>query len=47
MITGAGNIHRKVKKIQEKRVFVKQVPKFSKNVKRSKRMTLKPLLSMI
>lgn len=43
VITGAGNvIHMRTKKI-EIRVFVKQVPKFTENVKRFKRMTLQKL----
>lgn len=38
MITGARNvIHMRTKKISENRIFVKQVPKFSKKVKWSKK----------
>lgn len=39
-MTGAGNTHMRTKKTEEKRIFVKGVPKFSKNVKGYKRMTL-------
>lgn len=45
VITSAGNaIPMRTKKIVENRIFVKQVPKFSKNLKEFKRVTLQTLL---